>query len=128
MFYNNCVGDCLANPPVGWMNAADHCEWSGVTCKDWKVETLNLTNSQLTGPYPTDLRNLGGMKLLDLSGNSLSDNIPTDVCDRSTSNYLTLIGDAANCPNEYNATAAVYLEGCCDTVIVQEFVEDDEMQ
>jgi len=118
MFYNNCVGDCLANPPVGWMSVADHCDWSGVTCKDWRVKTLNLSNSQLTGPYPNDLRSLGKMNFLDLSVNSLTDTIPTDVCDRSTSNYLTLIGDAVNCPNEYNAAADVYLPGCCNTVIV----------
>ena len=118
MFYYNCVGDCLANPTVGWMSVADHCDWSGVTCKDWRVNTLNLSNSQLAGPYPTDLRSLGRMNYLDLSGNNMTNTIPTNVCARSTSNYLTIICDAANCPNEYNATAAVYLSGCCNTVIV----------
>ena len=112
-FYYNYFGGFLA----GWVTDADHCTWTGVTCDDTthRVESLNLAGVQfLSGSYPSDLINLHKLKFLDLSGNSLTELVPNNLCDRS---WLTINGDAGNCNNVYNATDGVYLEGCCTFVV-----------
>ena len=41
------------------------------------TDSLDLSDSELTGPIPDDLNELVNLEFLDLSGNSLEDSIPS---------------------------------------------------
>lgn len=117
MYLNDNGINWLGNS--GWLGSENHCTWEGMTCSNVnRVTEINLQSNQLSGSFPTYLINLGQLNSLNMGENSLSGTIPNDLCDRSTSNILYISGDAANCPNEFNATSGVYLEGCCDHVFV----------
>lgn len=99
------------------MLPTNHCSWSGVVCNtDNQIISLDLSGQTLSGPYPTDMNSLDLMTSLNLSGNNLLGQVPNIICEKSESNALSLVGDAQNCPNPYNATSGEYLDGCCDTV------------
>jgi len=61
---------------ANWMTGAGVCEWQGVLCVDRKVMELNLTNQQMEGTIPSELKGLFNLLLLDLSSNKLGGSIP----------------------------------------------------
>merc|ERR1719469_308292 len=104
---------------TGWNGSGDHCSWEGVGCStDLKVEQLILDNNKLSGPFPSDLNNLGSLQSLSIIDNSLVGIIPSDLCTRSTSTDLHIYGDTENCPNDFDATTGVYMVGCCDNMMI----------
>ena len=114
MFLNDGGYDWSSS--MNWYTYLNHCDWEGVTCSSNAVTEIHLQDHNLIGPYPTDLYSIASLSSLDLSLNSLVGTTPDDICSRSTSNALYLVGDATNCPNEYNEAALEYSEGCCDVV------------
>ncbi|GKV22778.1 hypothetical protein SLEP1_g32604 [Rubroshorea leprosula] len=59
------------------------CNLTGVSCwnaKENRIISLQLTSMQLTGELPDSLKYCRSLQSLDLSGNSLSGAIPSDIC------------------------------------------------
>lgn len=59
------------------------CNFVGIQCwhnDDGKVLSTKLPSMELSGHFPSGLKYCGSMTNLDLSGNSLSGNIPRDLC------------------------------------------------
>ncbi|PUZ76559.1 hypothetical protein GQ55_1G300500 [Panicum hallii var. hallii] len=62
-----------------WNNSVDYCNWNGVTCSKThlgRVRELNLAGQSLEGRISPSLGNLTLLKILDLSSNSLSGQLP----------------------------------------------------
>ncbi|CAL4886700.1 unnamed protein product [Urochloa decumbens] len=62
-----------------WNNSVDYCRWNGVTCSrthPGRVTELNLTGQSLEGQISPSLGNLTLLKIVDLSSNSLSGQLP----------------------------------------------------
>ena len=80
---------------------------------------LTFNQSQITGPFPTDLIVLSDLQSLNLSANSLVGVFSDELCDRSTSpNIIFINGDGGNCPNDFDSTTGEYLDGCCDNILI----------
>ncbi|GLJ16659.1 hypothetical protein SUGI_0285930 [Cryptomeria japonica] len=59
------------------------CDFDGVECwhiDDGRVMSIKLPGMGLSGGFPSALKYCGRMTILDLSGNSLSGQIPRDLC------------------------------------------------
>ena len=96
---------------TSWLSSEDHCDWYGVTCDDdYNVISIDLNSTSWSGPYPTELKQLSKLEELSTSGNTLTGDIPTNICDHSENGNLYLIGDETNCPNVLGTA------GCCDEV------------
>lgn len=54
------------------------------------IETLDLSSNSLTGSLPSDIGNMGMLKFLNLAKNSLSGQIPNEVSKLSELEYLDL--------------------------------------
>lgn len=91
------------NIQTNWLVSSDPCRRHWVTCTDWNVTHLNLSNNALkwnipasigfltqlegaylgkntlTGPIPTSIENLTNLKQLQLARNSLSGPIPQQI-------------------------------------------------
>ncbi|GMH15717.1 hypothetical protein Nepgr_017558 [Nepenthes gracilis] len=68
----------FANTTIGFI-----CKYVGVSC--WndlenRVNSLELPNSELGGQIPDAFQYCGSLQTLDLSGNSLSGTIPSQIC------------------------------------------------
>jgi len=66
-----------------WNNSVNYCNWNGVTCSKThrgRVRELNLTGQSLEGRISLSLGNLTILKILDLSSNSLSGQLPDLNC------------------------------------------------
>ena len=62
-----------------WNRNADYCCWDGITCSrthPGRVRELNLRNQSLEGRISPSLGNLTFLRILDLSSNSFSGQIP----------------------------------------------------
>jgi len=62
-----------------WNNTVDYCKWNGVTCSKThpgRVRELNLTGQSLEGRISPSLGNLTLLKILGLSSNGLSGQLP----------------------------------------------------
>jgi Leucine-rich repeat (LRR) protein len=62
------------------------------------IRELLLGNNALTGPLPASLGNLGLLEWLDVSGNDLSDDLPSELGFESRMRYLYLGGNAFTGP------------------------------
>jgi Leucine-rich repeat (LRR) protein len=63
-----------------WNSSIPHCQWKGVNCSlkhPGRVNALSLGNLGLSGPISPSLGNLTFLKILDLSGNGFTGEIPT---------------------------------------------------
>ncbi|KAK9090566.1 hypothetical protein Sjap_023743 [Stephania japonica] len=59
------------------------CKFAGVSCwndRENRVFALNLSSMSLRGPIPGSLRLCSSLQILNLSGNALSANIPSQLC------------------------------------------------
>ena len=100
----------------GWLDATNHCSWYGVTCSSWNlVRELDLEGNQLSGPFPDDLDNLSRLNTLNVKSNTMTGDIPNELCSKSS---LSLQGDAFNCPNTFDTATGEYTTGCCDDVLI----------
>lgn len=94
----------------GWLaRTSDHCNWNGVECTNERVTSISLENLSLSGPFPTYLSDIAGLRSLSLSGNNLDASMgaSSDIC---TMNDLSITGDENNCPNNVGTS------GCCASV------------
>lgn len=71
------------NDPAGalrnWDTRAPHCQWNGVRCTmkhHGRVTALNLAGQGLSGTIPASLGNLTFVRILDLSNNNFSGQMP----------------------------------------------------
>ncbi|MEN8218950.1 MAG: leucine-rich repeat domain-containing protein [Pseudomonadota bacterium] len=72
--YNNTDGDKWLEKR-GWNVTIHPCSWFGVTCKDMRVDKLELSSNNLTGAIPPAVENLAGLTTLDLSYNQINNNV-----------------------------------------------------
>lgn len=63
----------------GWVGETDVGGWYGVTSEGGRVVELSLPDNGLSGPLPSELANLGELRVADLSGNDLSGAFPSAV-------------------------------------------------
>jgi len=80
--YKLTKGDSWAGPVIkGWKSPdVDHCERTGVTCDVNKnVVGLNLSGMNLQGRIPEEIGFLKSLQTLDLSNNQLYGVIPSDL-------------------------------------------------
>lgn len=91
-FYNATGGD-------NWKNNSNWCsdkplnEWYGVNTVDGYVESLMLTDNNLTGNIPEEIGKLSHLKYLDLGWNKLSGVLPESVTDLYRLKSLNLIAN-----------------------------------
>ena len=74
-----------------WLSDAPLSEWHGVnTDSDGRVVSLVLGGNNLSGPIPTELRQLTHLQTLDLNRNNLSGPIPVELSQLSQLHTLEL--------------------------------------
>ncbi|WOK99977.1 hypothetical protein Cni_G08689 [Canna indica] len=73
-----------------WNDSIQHCHWIGISCKQGRVISLNLTNKSLQGTISPFLFNLSQLSLVDLSYNFLRGSIPVELGELSNLTYLDL--------------------------------------
>ena len=77
-----------------WLTDAPLGEWYGVrTEAAGRVEVLNLSGNDLTGPIPPELGNLTSLEWLYLSGNDLTGPIPPELGNLTSLTELYLSGN-----------------------------------
>jgi len=117
--YLNNGGDSWTSSN-GWFGSGDHCDWEGITCSDtldeYHVVSISLANNGLTGAFPTDFINLESLERLEINDNEMTELVPNDLCTESISYGLSIIGDALNCPNDFDPLSGDYSVDCCDNV------------
>ena len=122
MYLNN--GGSTWTSKAGWFSNDDHCNWEGVTCSpidaknEFSVTELSLPSNQLTGSFPSDLRSLTALEVLNTTANSMVGSIPDNLCSRSWSGYFFVNADAVNCPNHFDTDIGAYSDGCCDKILI----------
>ena len=88
-FYNSTGGTRWTNS-TNWLTDAPLDEWFGVTAADSKVTGLILTENNLRGLVPPELRSLTKLQHLDLSENELAGNLPGYLSEFLDLMYLDL--------------------------------------
>jgi len=63
----------------GWKATDTPCQWTGVTCENGHVITIDLPNNHLVGDIPDQIGGLINLEQLDLSDNQISGAIPTTI-------------------------------------------------
>ena len=63
---------------LGSGDAADACDYEGVTCSGGAVTALFLSNRGLTGKLPQGLAHCQNLEIFDVSSNSLRGTVPVD--------------------------------------------------
>lgn len=63
----------------GWATNTDPCNWEGITCDAGKITALDLSSNSLSNQIPTSIGNLTNLTRLDLDNNSLSGAIPSEI-------------------------------------------------
>ena len=75
---------------TGWMTNDTPCSWTGVTCTNGHITTLELSGKGLSGSIPDQIGDLPYVERLDLSYNSLNGSIPEGIGDMVALVVLTL--------------------------------------
>jgi len=74
---------------VPWRDSMDCCEWEGVTCNaSGAVIEVSLTSRSLEGTISPSLGKLTGLLCLNLSYNSLSGGLPSELMSSGTITVL----------------------------------------
>ncbi|KAK8655295.1 hypothetical protein V6N13_107878 [Hibiscus sabdariffa] len=66
----------------GWNNRdPSPCNWRGISCNllTRRVESVNLSDSQLAGPFPLFLCRLPSLRSVSLVNNSINSSLPVDI-------------------------------------------------
>ncbi|KAK8914352.1 Receptor-like protein kinase HSL1 [Platanthera zijinensis] len=65
------------NSLAGW-NPRDNtpCNWTGILCSSSSVNSINLSNLNIAGPFPSDLCKLPNLSFLSLSFNYINSSLP----------------------------------------------------
>ncbi|XP_077212453.1 uncharacterized protein LOC143847492 [Tasmannia lanceolata] len=69
------------------------CNWTGIKCDSFSVTSLNLTSSNLSGPFPSLLCHLTNLTFISLSDNYINSSLPSDI---STCQNLTHLDLSTN--------------------------------
>ncbi len=79
---------------AGWSSDKPICSWEGVVCGAFAdsgpVTRLELWDNNLRGVVPASLTKLTGLKVLNLSKNQLTGDLPPDLVRRANDNTLEL--------------------------------------
>ena len=79
---------------TNWNSSAALGEWHGVTTDDrGRVAQLDLLGNELTGEIPSELGDLTNLTLLSLWGNELTGEIPSELGDLTNLTHLNLAGN-----------------------------------
>ena len=77
--YESTNGDMWHNKR-GWL-VGPVSDWAGVSIDNGRVTYIRLSDNNLTGPLPAEIRLLTGLKWLNLNGNKISGEIPAELAD-----------------------------------------------
>jgi Leucine-rich repeat (LRR) protein len=82
------------NNNEGWMGRMNVCTWFGVVCdENGLVTSLSLSDNNLMGPIPADLKTLGNLHTIELHKNLLSGQIPSSLFEMNELKILYLDGN-----------------------------------
>lgn len=88
-FYHATNGDSWTES-TGWLTATPVGQWHGVTVEDGRVTAIYLYDNELTGPIPTSIGMLTGLRSLGLGDNQLNGTLPESIGDMTSLESLTL--------------------------------------
>lgn len=77
-------------PLLSWNSTLPYCNWTGIGCTAGSVDSIILSNLNLTNPIPASICNLRNLTYLDLSSNDLPGPFPTSLYNCSSLSYLDL--------------------------------------
>ena len=86
----NSTGGANWTDNTNWLTAADVAEWHGVTVVGNRVTEIALGNNQLIGNIPTEIGNFSSLQYLNLSNNQLTGEIPSELLSLDNLQYLSL--------------------------------------
>ncbi|KAM7270542.1 hypothetical protein ACFE04_029756 [Oxalis oulophora] len=80
----NAFKNAVTNDPLStladWTNASHHCNWTGIACDSTsRVVSIILLSKQLAGKISPFIGNFSNLQVLDLSDNSFSGNVPSQL-------------------------------------------------
>ncbi|KAK4838271.1 hypothetical protein QYF36_012440 [Acer negundo] len=82
-----------------WKSSDENpCAWDGVTCRDLKVNALNIPNKKLSGFLHPAIGNLSEIRRLNLKNNNFSGNVPIELFGALNLQSLVLSGNAFSGP------------------------------
>jgi len=55
------------------------CQWAGVGCSNELVDTLDFSNSMLSGSLPTEIGILTGLSYFDIANNDVGGSLPSEI-------------------------------------------------
>ncbi|XVF66770.1 hypothetical protein PTKIN_Ptkin10aG0064900 [Pterospermum kingtungense] len=83
-----------ANALSSWNDRDDTpCNWRGISCVDGRVDSVDLSEFQLAGPFPVFLCRLPALRSISLVNNSINSSLPSDL---STCQNLTTLNLSQN--------------------------------
>jgi Leucine-rich repeat (LRR) protein len=91
---------------ASWNATAHLCRWSGVTCTDGRVTSLDVSERRLTGTLSPAVGNLTYLETLNLTANGMSGPIPASLGRLRRLSYLSL------CDNAFSGTIPAALRNC----------------
>ncbi len=95
--YNSTNGAQWGSP-LGWLQTNTPCTWGGVTCVEGRVGSLVLGGRNMQGTLPSELGDLTGLYVLELSYTGLTGNIPATLGNLKNLNRLSLFSSHLSGP------------------------------
>ncbi|EHA8587021.1 receptor-like kinase TMK4 [Cocos nucifera] len=90
----------LANLPPSW-TGTDPCQWSGVTCRSGRIDTINLALKGVSGTLSSSISKLSSLSSLQLQQNQISGPLPS-LSNLSDLETIFLHGNAfSSIPNDF---------------------------
>ena len=90
----NVTGGANWSDSSGWLGeAGTECSWFGITCTGAIVTGIALSDNNLNGTIPSDLRFLVDLATLDLSDNLLSGKVPSAIYRMGALESLNVTGN-----------------------------------
>ena len=79
--YEQCNGENWEDN-INWLTDSPIGDWYGAeTNTDGRLEQLRLTNNNLTGSLPPEIRNWGEVVSVNFAGNNLTGSLPQEIGD-----------------------------------------------